>query len=413
MRILQHTIAFFAFTIPVLASAQWNPYNTGSFQSFFSVTTGPGAIYAVSYGQGVIKSTDGGSVWNPANTGLSATLSDIQSVFYNGTNLYCGTNQGVYRSTNAGASWSIANTGLPTSTASNYAKKFFKYGTTTFAIYSAQIGSGTGGVWRTTDNGDNWYSGNGGLSSNMVVHQIAEVNGTLYVATTVGIYTTTNLGISWTAFPNSAFSTFGIQGTASRLVAITSFGYRYRNLQPLAPNWTDVTVGDPSNPSAGELILYDGKYWALTGGGSSTVLRSTDNGVTYSAYTSGLQGADVIAQYCWHASGTTLFMGALGKLYGTPGTTTGVEEATEATNKVPVPYPTVFTDAFTVDLSGQPARMELCLIDATGREVERRTDLPSAPLRVERGTLPAGTYRVVLIDRSKGTRAVIGTVVAQ
>lgn len=412
MRILKPSIVFLAFTFSLLVGAQWNPYNTDPYQSFFSVTTGPGAIYAVSYGQGVIKSTDSGVVWNPSNTGLSATLSDIQSVYYNGTNLYCGTHQGVYRSTNAGANWSIANTGLPAASSSNYAKKFFKFGTTTFAIQSAQIGGGVGGVWRTTDNGDNWYSGNGGLSSNMIVYQIAAAGGTLYVATSVGIYTSTNLGISWSLFSNSNFATYGIQGTAARIVAITTFGYRYRNMQPTVGAWVDAT-GDPSTPTAGELILYDSKYWAMTGGGSSTILRSTDNGATYSAYTTGLQGADVIAQYCWHASGNTLFLGALGKLYGTPGTTTGVDEATEASNKLPVPYPTVFTDAFTVDLTEQPAHMELSLVDATGREVERRTDLPAAPVRFERGTLPAGTYRVLLIDGRKGTRSVLGAVIAQ
>ena len=123
-------------------------------------------------------------------------------------------------------------------------------------------------------------------------------------------------------------------------------------------------------------------------------------------------GADVITQYCFHASGTTLYLGALCNLYGTPGTTTEVGEAT-GSRVLPMPYPTLFSEAFTVDLSEQGAGRDLLLLDASGREVEHRRDLPAAPVRFERGVLPTGVYRVFLIDRSKGTRFPLGTVIAQ
>lgn len=408
MKFLTRSLPAVAILGCLSAYAQWTPYNTQGYNSVFSITTGPGAIYFISYGSGVIKSTNGGTVWNPSNTGLPAATT-IESVYYNGTDLFAGTHSGVYRSTNAAGNWSNSSTGLPASSASNCAKEFYHTGTTTFAIFSGQIGNNAGGVWRTTDNGVNWYSGNGGLSSNMVVHQLAMINGVLYAATTSGIYTSANLGINWTVMAGSAFATFGVQGTASRLVAITTFGYRYRNLQPVG-NWVDAT-GDPANPSGGELILYDGKYWALSGAGEVT--RSIDNGATWTGYETGLVGADVITQYRFHASGTTLFLGALSNLYGAPGTTVGDEEVEVDGTPLPIPYPTIFTDGFSVDLSEVNGARDLLLLDATGCEAARHSDLPAAPTRIDRGVLPAGTYRVMLIDRQKGTRSLLGSVIAQ
>lgn len=401
------TIVLLTGLATVPAFGQWVPYNHPGYNSIFSACTGPGAIYMVSYPNGVIKSTDGGAIWNPANTGFAAA-GNVESVFYNGTMLFSGTDNGVYRSTDAGASWTLANTGLPTSSATNYAKKFFRFGTTTLAVYSATIGTG-GGVWRTTDDGLNWYSGNGGLSTNMTVYQIAQIGSILYVATNVGLYYSTDLAITWVSIPTTNFGVYAVQGTPGRIVIISVFGYRYSTNG--GSSWTDAT-GDPSNPTSGELILFDGKYWAITGNSPSQVLRSMDNGATYSAYNTGLVGADAIAQYQFHAGGSTLYLGTLTKLYSHTGTTLGVEDEM-ANVELPKPYPTLFVDGFTVDLSSLRSGNSLVLIDATGREAARRSELPSGPVRFERGNMPTGSYRVLLVDPANGSRRVLGTVIAQ
>ncbi|MBK9175415.1 MAG: hypothetical protein IPM46_03580 [Flavobacteriales bacterium] len=159
------------------------------------------------------------------------------------------------------------------------------------------------------------------------------------------------------------------------------------------------------------MIQYDGKYWAITGGSPGNVLRSTDNGATWSNYNTGIMGADVITQYDFHAGGTTLYLGTLTHLYWHAGSTTGEDEPVDFT--APLPYPTLFTDGFSVDLSQVPSGGDLVLMDALGREVERRTNLPSGLLHVDRGTLPTGTYRVMLIDQARGRRLLLGAVVAQ
>ncbi|MBL0126789.1 MAG: hypothetical protein IPP83_04890 [Flavobacteriales bacterium] len=402
------TLVLLACLIGASTQAQWNMFSHDGFQSIFSIATTPGAIHMISFPNGVITSVNGGANWAAANTGLPAGTT-VESVGYNGTSLYVGSHGGVYKSTNAGGSWALANTGLPATSSNNFAKKFYKYGTTTFAVYSGTIGAG-GGVWRTTDDGVNWFSGNGGLSSNMTVYQIADIGGVLWAATSTGLAYSLNLGVGWTYDTASNFTCFGVQGTASRMVILSTFGYRYRNYAGSWGAWQDAT-GDPTNPSSGELILYDGMYWAISGGSPSNVLRSTNNGQTWANYNTGIQGADVITQYAFHAAGTTLYMGTLTHLYGHTGTTTSEAEVSEIA--LPRPYPTLFTDGFSVDLSGIASGQQLVLIDAMGREVKHVQGLSSTVARIERGVLPAGTYRVLLLDPSKGTRSLLGAVVAQ
>lgn len=393
----------------IAVQAQWSMYNHPGYQSIFSVTTTPGAIHMVSYGNGVITSTNGGANWNPTNSGLP-TGTAVESVFYNGNVLFAGTHNGVYKSTNGGASWTLSNTGLPASSQANFVKKFFRFGTTTFAVFKGTVGSNTGGVWRSTDDGANWFSGNGGLSANMTVYQLAYINSRVWAATSAGLTSSTDLGINWVSDMSSNFTCYAVQGDASRMVIISTFGYRYRNYT--GGNWQawQNATGAPANPTAGELIQYDGKYWACAIG-TSDVLRSTNNGQSWSSYNTNVDALDLIAQYCFHAGGTTLYMGTLTHLYSHAGTTTSVDES--SATELPQPFPTLFTDHFSVDLSGSASGSAIALIDASGKQVAYQAGLSSGLVTVARGELRAGTYRVMLVDPSAGKRSLLGTVIAQ
>lgn len=406
MKRLQPFFLIFCCLFGITASAQWSIINHPGYQAVKSVASGGGALYMVAYPSGVIKSTNGGLNWNPANTGLPAGT-QVHSVFYTGSALLCGTESGVYKSTNAGATWTLSNTGLPASSSSNYAKKFFQFGTTTLAVYSATIGSG-GGIYRSTDSGAQWFSGNNGLAANMVVHQAAQAGSLLYAATTAGLASSNNLAVTWNQIAASNFACYGVQGTSTRLVVISGLGYRYSNNG--GNSWTNST-GTPSNPVGGELILYDGKYWAINTASPMDVLRSTDNGASFSVYETGLQNADVISQNTFHASGNMLYLGCFSNLYSHAGTTLGLVE--EEASELPLPFPTIFTDGFTVDLSGTVPGSQLVLIDAVGREARRETRLPQGRAWIQRGELPAGSYRLALIEGGSGRLRHLGAVVAQ
>jgi len=83
----------------------------------------PATLHAGTRGSGVFKSTNGGTSWTTVNSGLTATdvsvlAIDPSNVFTlaidpsTPTTLYSGNQNGVFKSTNGGTSWTAANSGL-------------------------------------------------------------------------------------------------------------------------------------------------------------------------------------------------------------------------------------------------------------------------------------------------------------
>ncbi|MFZ1694415.1 MAG: hypothetical protein WAT74_14560 [Flavobacteriales bacterium] len=394
------------------ATGQWNVLTNSGYQAVKSITSGGGAVYMVAtststFSATVYKSIDGGSSWNPSGTGLPGGQA-VQSVHFASGVLLCGTESGIYRSTNAGASWVLANPSpLPTASASNYVKKFFQFGSTTLAVFSATIGGG-GGIYRSTDGGVQWFNGNNGLATNMIVNQVCEAGGLLYTATSTGLANSNNLSVSWNQIPTANFACYGVQGTASRLVIISSLGYRYSTNG--GSTWNNAT-GTPNSPTGGELILYDGAYWAINTASPMDVLRSTNNAQSFSVYEGGLQGADVISQNAFHASGNTLYLGCFTNIYGHPGTTLGVTDAQP--EELSIPYPTVFTDGFFLNADADQIGNAVVLFDGSGREVLRQVLSSQGINWIQRAGLSAGTYHAALAERSSGLLHPLGKLVAQ
>ncbi len=403
------TLAAFLITA-LTVQAQWQPYNasTSGVQAVRSITTQGGAIYLASFPLGVYKSTNDGASWATVNAGLpvaSGSIS-IESVGSNATHLFAGTHSGVFRSSNGGTSWSPAN-GTLTANANVFANKFFNFGGVTFVVMSGMISNG-GGVYRTVNNGDSWSVSHAGMGSNMTVYHMASINFVLYAATSAGMVRSLDNGANWSIVTGSNFAMYSVQGTPSRLVCISDAGYKFSTNG--GASWNNATGGVAIPLAKSQLILYDGKYFAITGG-SQGMLRSMDQGSTWSAFNTGLAAFDQVGLEEFHASGTKLYTGAIFDIYSITGTTTGVEQAD--TSVLPVPYPTVFTDGFQIDLSAFQAGSTLLIIDGSGREVAQRSGLPGALVRVDRNGLAQGTYRLVLVNAGDGRRMALGTVIAE
>jgi hypothetical protein len=68
-------------------------------------------LFAGTWNAGVFRTTNNGTNWTPANTGLPSSA--IYALVASGSNLFAGTfGSGVYLSTNNGDSWSEVNNGL-------------------------------------------------------------------------------------------------------------------------------------------------------------------------------------------------------------------------------------------------------------------------------------------------------------
>ena len=72
-----------------------------------------------------------------------------------------------------------------------YANKFFAIGSEIMAVFDGSIGQG-GGIWRSGNFGNTWLIGNSGMGSNVVVHHLTQVGGTLWASTSTGLYTSTD-----------------------------------------------------------------------------------------------------------------------------------------------------------------------------------------------------------------------------
>ncbi|MCB0795222.1 MAG: hypothetical protein KDB88_10840 [Flavobacteriales bacterium] len=390
--------------LPTLCFAQWTPLNSG-FSSSRSMTSQNGALYVATYTTGVRKSTDNGASWTLLTNGLPQSGGSyfVQSVGSNATHLFAGTTSGIYASDDAGASWSSVNGSLPAST-TNYANKLFTFGNQTFAVFSQSIASG-GGVYRTSNNGGLWNVGHSGMSGNAVVNHITSINGTLYAATSIGLFTSTDQGQSWTAFSAVNYATYGIAASGNNLIITSVFGYRWSSNG--GATWNDAS-GDPASPTDGELIAFDGKLYALSGT-SNACFRSVDDGQSWSAFNAGFSMIDAGAQEEFHVSGSTLFCTALFDVYKIEGMSTGLL----AQQDVPAAWihPSIVQDGFNVVVPDGDRNVLLQLFDVRGMEVMRVTLNDAGAQWISRGSLACGTYTYTL--RSMAGNAGTGRLLVQ
>ena len=411
---LTRTLALAALALHTFTGhSNWTPLTVGGTGSR-SITTFNGSIYVATPNTGVRKSAIGSGTWTLVNTGLPANGANyfVQSVGHSNTALFCGTESGVYRSTDNAASWVSVNGVLPIASPSVYCNKIYSFGGGTFVVYTGLVSQNGGGVFRTFDDGGSWLQAFSGLSGNMTIYNIDEMGGVLYASTSTALMKSSDLGQSWTMAGTSNFAFYAVQGVGNRLVGITTFGCQWSTNG--GTTWSTASSSNypVSFPAAGsELIAYDGKYFAITSEGSLGCYRSLDGGATWTAFNTGLSAQNTFAQEEFHAGGETLYIACLFDSHSTPGSTVGLEEPT--TSGAPTPYPTAFTEGFSIDLSDIPADRALLILDAAGREVARHPNMGGGVRSIERGGLVAGRYHCFLLDPNTGSLLDLGSIVAQ
>ncbi|MDH3269051.1 MAG: YCF48-related protein, partial [Ignavibacteria bacterium] len=167
-------------------------------------------IYASSDNK-VFISTDNGANWTEIYVSgaflwqpLSVSVTSSGNIFV-GTTTGTGGN-GVERSTDNGTTWEYVNTGIPPSTS------FFYYPSINFLFensagnifcgldsYYAEFSSsgGMGGVYSSTNNGDNWLASDDGLLALDIKGVTVHSNGDLFVQPFAGLLHSSDGGASW------------------------------------------------------------------------------------------------------------------------------------------------------------------------------------------------------------------------
>jgi len=383
--------------------AQWTPLVTGMLSNR-SLCEDGGDLYCATYPNGVKKSVGGTGPFTAVNNGLPMSGGNyfVQSVGTDGTYLYAGSESGIYRSADGGANWSNINGSLTASTAV-YANKFFAFDGNIMAVFAGSIAQG-GGIWRSGNSGDTWLIGYSGMGSNVVVNHLTQVGNTLWASTSVGLYTSTDDAQNWTAHPTVNYAVYGLASFDNTLVIASNFGMRYSTNG--GTSWLDGT-GDPVAPTNGELVAFDGMFFALLTAPTGC-LRSTDGGVTWAAYNDGFSVVDAQAQEEFLVAGNTLYCSALFDIYSVASSGNGIGAYVPSAR--PTLFPTAFTQEFT--LLGNTMNGDLILIDGNGRTARRVPVSAEASYTVDRGELAAGAYRAIIHDRLSGKRYFLGTLIA-
>lgn len=310
----------FSVLIGLSANAQWQGIGPGGgiVRCF---AKGGSSIFAATFGGGVFKTTDNGTVWDNINSGLTNT--DVQglAVTNSGDTVLAGTyNGGVFLSINGGTSWvsissNLTGLGLLVQAVAIKGNKIFagtSAGVFVLTNYSGNwtavntglgttldvlcllvngseilVGTGAGGVFISANDGGSWQQKNSGLG-NIYVNSLA-VNGTkLYAGVDGGVYSSVNNGGAWTLSHNTSALVKSISINGSIIYAgygtMTSGGIaRSANNGGL---WGTVNTGLPAGKGiyavlqSGAIVFAgtDGKglYTTVNDGG----LWTSDDGIT-------------------------------------------------------------------------------------------------------------------------------------
>ena len=270
---------------------QWTSNGPASSGPILSLAVDPSAPQVVYAGSGisgmiagtVFKSTDGGGIWAPANTGLPSVF--VQSLVIDPSTpstIYAGTSAGVFKSTNGGGNWVPANNGLVVLSVITLAMDPQNPAT----LYAGTTAGTTNGVFKSTNSGGNWTPVGTGLP-NGIVSALAvdpQTSSIVYAGTQFGLFKSINGGAanSWTPMnngftPSSTPSILTIvidpQSTSTVYVGTGGFGV-FKSIDAGA-NWALSNTGIASS-LINQLVLDPGRpnvLYAATSSSASSEAR--------------------------------------------------------------------------------------------------------------------------------------------
>lgn len=289
----------------------WEPANSGIEDRRLERLLAQGnTLYAAGY-DGVYRTTDLGESWSDLSNGLSNYW--INCLAINGTTLFIGTDSstkdgtagpGILRSTNGGMSWEPANTGIALN-GNGRLPSFFGLAVIGTTIYAGAVDEN--GIYRSTDNGATWEPARNGLTSTFILALVAN-GSTLFAADNLnGIYRSDDGAATWRKF-DAGLTRRTITAIASHGNAVFAGGPG--GLSRATPNiqsWSERSSGLTGKfvnavTASGDLL-----YAGTLGNG---VARSTDQGASWSAASTGLPPNANVQSVV--SSGDTLFAGLFG-----------------------------------------------------------------------------------------------------
>ncbi len=269
----------------------------------------PQTVYAGTY-DGVFKSTNGGGSWTQLNSGLaSAYVYSLAVDPQNTQTIYAGTSGyfqgtlssagGVFKSTNGGSSWNQANSGL----------KIHVYSLAVDPQDTQTIYAGTmdNGVFKSSNAGLSWSLINGEYDHFSTLAIDPENTQTIYAGTNGwGIFKSTNGGTSWSWMVSGLPSHYGVFPLVWTLAVDpqdtqTIYAGSYESLNGGGvykssnggASWVEINVGLPSRDVRSLAIDPENTQIIYAGTSQDGLYKSMNGGTSWSPCNSGLGSAFV------------------------------------------------------------------------------------------------------------------------
>ncbi len=265
----------------------WAEINHGIPAGYFPVGAlaidpqAPSTLYAGTPGDGIYRSTDGGDSWTAVNDGLAEGGEELPRIkalavdAQTSSGVYAATQRGIFRSTDGGDTWATDPERL-----SSWVLALAAAPQTSGVVYA---GTKLAGVFRSTDGGESWTASSDGpgrlhvtalaidpgpprSAPRMAGPRGSSIPAALYVATTGGVYRSTDGGQSWMPRNLGLYPYFG-------------------NL------WISDLAVDPETPSNLYLVGAEPGIYHSWGTG----YRSTDGGDTWTRFHGSFLYTDALA----------------------------------------------------------------------------------------------------------------------
>ncbi len=268
--------------------SNWSSIGSGMRTTYVSALAfePSSTLVAATYGGGVYQSADGGDTWAPSSAGLDVGI--VNSLLFDpaapGT-VSAALFDGVYRSPDGGGTWQAANNGLPVAPVSALA---FRPGTPR-SLLAATVG---GGVFKSTDGGGTWSASSQGLTDSSISSIVVDPTNsqTLYAGTehsgtaSQRVFKSADGGATWTqtsldAGQNPITFLAVNPANASQVIAISENALGYYQSLDAGKTWKTVTT----DTSCGGIntIFFDPAGSILSAGGTAGLCRSGDGGKTW------------------------------------------------------------------------------------------------------------------------------------
>ncbi len=192
---------------------QWVPCGLEDKSVFCIAASGTTIIAGTVLSGGIYFSTDYGANWTAKNNGLTNMV--VLALLVRDSSIFAGTEGGIFRSTNNGDNWTLVNSGMT----NNY---IYALGANSTFVYAGSDNM-QGDMFRSSDDGLTWTAINNGLTYK-ITRSILTVGSNIYAGTQGGVFFSTNNGDNWETIGLSNAKVYSLHRIGGRLYAGTNKG---------------------------------------------------------------------------------------------------------------------------------------------------------------------------------------------